>query len=63
MEKLKDENPITKLWCHLTTNSLLVVHIFGFMKLVELAIVQIIGIIEDERTFSILTFIKFKLWN
>jgi hypothetical protein len=33
------------------------------MKLVELAIVQVIGIIENEKTFSILTFMKFKLWN
>jgi len=33
------------------------------MKLVELAIIQIIDNIEDERTFSILTFMKSKLWN
>jgi hypothetical protein len=39
MEKPKDENPVTKLWCQLATNSLLVVHLSGFMKLVELAIV------------------------
>ncbi len=39
MEKPKDENPIIKLWCQLATNSLLVIHLYGFMKLVELAIV------------------------
>jgi hypothetical protein len=63
MEKLKDENPITKLWCQLVTNSLLIVHLFEFMKLVELAIIQIIGSVKDESTFSTLTFMKFKLWN
>jgi hypothetical protein len=63
MEKPKDENPITKLWCQLATNSLLVVHFSEFMKLVELAIVQVIGNIEDERTFSTFTLMKSKLWN
>ncbi len=63
MEKPKDKNPIIKLWFQLTTNSLLVVHLSRFMKLIELAIVQVIGIIENERTFSILTFMKLKLWN
>ncbi len=33
------------------------------MWLAELAIVQVIGSVEDERTFSILTFMKFKIRN
>jgi hypothetical protein len=33
------------------------------MKLIELAIVQVIGNLEDEKTFSILFFMKSKLWN
>jgi hypothetical protein len=33
------------------------------MKLVELAIVQVIGNIKDERTLSTLTFMKSKLQN
>jgi hypothetical protein len=63
MEKPKDENLVTKLWCQLATNSLLIVHLSEFMKLVELAIVQIIGNIEDERIFSTFTFMKSKFWN
>jgi hypothetical protein len=33
------------------------------MQIVELAIVRVIGSVENERTFSILTFMKSKLWN
>jgi hypothetical protein len=33
------------------------------MKLVQLAIVQVIGSVEDERTFSTLPSMKSKLWN
>jgi hypothetical protein len=33
------------------------------MKLVQLAIVQVIGSIQDERTFSTLPSMKAKLWN
>jgi hypothetical protein len=63
MEEFKDENLVIKLWRQFATNSLLVVHLSKFMKLVELAIVQIINNIQDERTFSSLTFMKFKFWN
>jgi hypothetical protein len=63
MEELKDENLVNKLWCQLAINSLLVVHFFEFMKLVELTLVQIIVGIIDERTIFTFTFMKFKLWN
>jgi len=33
------------------------------MKLVQLAIVQVIGSVEDEITFSTLPSMKSKLWN
>jgi hypothetical protein len=61
MVKLRDDNPLMKLWHQLATNNLLVVRIFEFMKLVELANVQIIGSVENERTFSTLNFMKSKL--
>lgn len=47
----------------LATNNLLVVRLFEFMKLAQMIIVQIIGSVEDERTFSMLMVTKFKLWN
>ncbi len=37
--------------------------IFDFFKLVELTIVIVLGNVEDECTFSIVTFMKFKLNN
>jgi hypothetical protein len=58
-----DENPMTRLWHQLVTNSLLVAHLFEFMKLIKLAIVQVVGSVEDERTFSTLFFIMSKLHN
>jgi hypothetical protein len=33
------------------------------MKFVQFAIVQVIGSVEDERTFSTLPSMKSKLWN
>jgi len=33
------------------------------MNVVELTMVQIMGSIEDEKTFSTLTFMKMKLWD
>jgi len=42
---------------------LLCARLFEFMKVVELTMVQIMGCVEDEKTFSTLTFIKIRLWN
>jgi hypothetical protein len=33
------------------------------MMVVELAMVQIMGFVEDEKTFSTFTFVKTRLWN
>lgn len=63
MKKLRDEKPIIKLQCYLAINNLLIVHIFEYMKLVKLTIVQVIGNVKDEWTFSTLAFMKSKLWN
>jgi hypothetical protein len=62
-KKLRDENPITKLQCQLAINNLLVVHIFEYMKLTNLIIIQVVGSVKDERTLSTLAFMKSKLWN
>ncbi len=63
MEEPKAENLVIKLWRQLATSSRLLVRLFEFMKLVELAIVQVIGNIKDEKTLSTLTFMKSKLRN
>ncbi len=33
------------------------------MKLVEIDVVQVFGLIEDEHTFSIVNFMENRLWN
>ncbi len=33
------------------------------MKVAKLIVVQILGFVEDERTFKTLTFMKIKLWD
>jgi hypothetical protein len=63
MVEPRDENPVTKLWCQLATNNLLVHLLSKFMQLVKLTIVQVISNVEDERTFSTLIFMKSKLHN
>jgi hypothetical protein len=63
MVEPKNENPLTKLWCQLATSNLLVVRFYEFVKLAKLVIVQVIGSVEDEKTFSTLSFMKSMLWN
>jgi hypothetical protein len=63
MERPRKKILLIKLWHHFAINNLLVVYLFEYIKLVQMAIVQIIGNIKNERTFSTLTFMKSKLWN
>jgi hypothetical protein len=58
-----DLNLISRLWKKLTSNVVLWACVFEFMTVVELVMVQIMGSIEDERTFFTLTFMKMRLWN
>jgi len=64
MEPPFDLNPLTRLWSYQDSCTILRIKIFlEFYKLVEIAIVQVLGSIEDERCFSSLSFLKNKLWN
>jgi hypothetical protein len=56
-----DYNPTTYMWRRMANSLILKVKMFEFFKLVELAIVMVLGNVEDERTFSTLTFTKSKL--
>lgn len=40
------------------SNALLCAHLNEFVKVIELAMVQFMGLVEDERTFSTLTIMK-----
>jgi hypothetical protein len=58
-----DISPLTKMW-HLVTASRILVSSFPkYVKFVELAMVHIIGNVEDEKCFSTLAFMKSKLHN
>jgi hypothetical protein len=61
MEEHRDKNHVTKSWHRLATNNVLDVYLFEFIKLIQMAFVQVISSVEDERTFFTLTFIKFQL--
>lgn len=54
MEEPCTLNQLTRLWQHSGSNSYLVSRLSEYMKLVEVAIVIVIGSVEDERTFSYL---------
>jgi len=58
-----DFNPLTKMWHKVSRFPLLNHKLSEFIKHSEIAIVQMFGFVEDECTFSIVAFIKTKLWN
>ena len=56
-------NPLTRLWRRIEANALLRNKLSEYMKIVELAVVTVLGSVEDERTFSTLSFMKNRLRN
>jgi hypothetical protein len=63
MEPPFHTNPLTKLWRTLDANNALVAHFPEYVKLAQIAMVHVLGSVEDERAFSSLTFLKDKLRN
>lgn len=64
MEAPFDLNPLTRLWRSLDACTVLRVKAFPeYFKLAQIAIVQVLGSVEDERCFSSLAFLKNKLRN
>jgi hypothetical protein len=62
MAKLTNENLIFRLWRILSTSKVLS-SFPEYFKLVKIAMVQVLGSVEDEQCFSSLAFCKSKLWN
>lgn len=56
-------NPLTRLWRRLEASGLLRHKLSEYLKVVEMAVVIVLGNVEDERTFSTLSFMKNKLQN
>jgi hypothetical protein len=63
MERPFNTNPFTKLWRSLDANTELVAQFLEYLKLAQIAMVYVLGSVEDERVFSSLTFLKDKLHN
>ncbi len=60
---LFDSNLTTKLWGWLASNVIVDDKLLEYLKFVELAIVMVLGNVEDERTFFNVNFLKLKLRN
>lgn len=58
-----DINPLTKVWRVLQSNHNLTQNFGEFLKLAEIALVHVLGSVEDERLFSSVGFLKSKLQN
>ncbi len=56
-------NPLTQLWRTLEASRILWHSFPEFFKLAKIAIVQMLGLVEDDRTFSTFSFMKSKLRN
>jgi hypothetical protein len=56
-------NPLTAIWHTINSNAMLTHNISEYLKVAEIACVQVLGSVEDERTFSTLSFIKNRLRN
>jgi hypothetical protein len=56
--KSMEVNATTLLWQNLTSSPSIVEHMPEFIKLAEITLVLIGGLVEDERTFSIVKWVK-----
>jgi hypothetical protein len=53
-----DQNPLTKFWVNLSFNGLLLDQLSVFMKLVELVVIQMLGLMKDEKCFNTFNMMK-----
>jgi hypothetical protein len=56
-------NPIIRMWSRIQSSPLLVLKVNEYIKVAEIVMVQVLGSVEDERTFSNLAFMNNKLHN
>ena len=59
----KEYGAFTRLWTKLGGGEILWKRMSEYFKLVDLCQTMILGLVEDERMFSALTFLKSKLKN
>jgi hypothetical protein len=54
-------NPLTRLWWALEAFRVLRHFFLEFFKLLEIAVIQMLGLVEEDKTFSTFSFMKSKL--
>ena len=54
-------NPVTKLWRRLDANSALSTSFLEYIKLAQIALIHLLGSVEDERAFSLVILLKNKV--
>ncbi len=63
MKPLMDYNPCTKISTTLSNNQLLSHGLFGWLKLIKLFVVMVMGNVEEDKCFSNLGLMKNNLKN
>jgi hypothetical protein len=56
-------NPVTRMWLSIDGNSFLRHSLSEYLKVVEIGIAIVLGSVQDERTFSTVSFLKNKVCN
>ena len=56
-------NPVTKLWRRLDANLVLSTSFPKYIKLAQIALIHLLGSVEDKRAFSSVTLLKNKVRN
>ncbi len=63
MHEPSDVNPVTRMWLKIQSSPLLVLKLSEYIKVDEIIMLQVLGLVEDEKTFNNLPFMKSKLHN
>ncbi len=61
MQEPSNVNLVTQMWLMIQSSPLLVLKLSEYIKVLEITMLQVLGLIEDEKTFSNLVFKKSKL--
>jgi hypothetical protein len=63
LHKKNQLNPLTRLWCKISTFVVFNFNLSEYIKLAKIIVVQVIGLVEDEWTFNTIAFMKNKSRN
>lgn len=63
MQEFITVNPVTKLWQTISMSMMLHRLFEEWFKVAKFAAIQVFGLVKDERTFSSMSFTKFKPCN